>query len=71
MAFTRLKKNSTGNGHSYMKGYRFWKDNQFWNDPTRRFSATAKIYYDDWLNALRKDDSVSYSLGVNRRYFCQ
>jgi hypothetical protein len=27
---TKIRQSSSGDGHPYMKGWRFWKDNQFW-----------------------------------------
>ena len=50
-----IAKSSSGSGHPYLKGYRFWKENRFWDTPM--YSQRAKEYYEVWLNDLRKNEN--------------
>jgi len=51
------RKTSSNNGaNKYIRGFNFWNTNAFWRDPSRRFSDTAKRYYENWLEELRQNE---------------
>lgn len=54
------RKSSSGAGHHYLKGYRFWSENQFWN--TDYHTPKAKEYFNNSLNAMLSGARVLSSL---------
>jgi hypothetical protein len=57
----RLQKTSSGEGHPYLKGYRFWKDNRFWLNG----SVTNKgvEYFEQSLEEMRNDKVLTRLTG--------
>jgi hypothetical protein len=53
---SRSRKSSSGDGHHYLKGYRFWSQNQFWN--TDYHTDKAREYFHKSLEVMQAKDRV-------------
>lgn len=51
-----VRKSSSGDGHPYLKGFRFWSQNQFWNNDYH--SSKAKEYFQNSLAVMQSKDRV-------------
>ncbi len=49
----KKNKSSSGDGHPYLKGWRFWNNNQFWH--TSAFTHKARLYFNESLNNMQNN----------------
>lgn len=54
--YSRLPRSSSGHGHPYMRGFRFWNDSgAFWRN-NYLYSESTKQKFETWLENMRLNE---------------